>query len=85
MRTHGKGGARATTPFLSAPPPEKSAGGFQRGDKKEGGGGEGILARLPSREAGLGLERLCSLAPSKEAKQNIFQFLIRRKRVARQN
>jgi len=76
LRTHGKGGARATTLFLSAPPSEKSAGGFQQAGKKEGGWGEGIFARLPSREAGLGWERLRSLAPSREAKQNIFQFLL---------
>ena len=59
-----------------APPPEKIAGGFQQGGKKEGGLGEGIFARLPSREAGLGWERLRSLAPSREVKQNIFQFLL---------
>ena len=47
LRAHGKGGASATTlSFLSAPPPEKSAGGFQQAGKKEGGWGEGIFARL---------------------------------------
>src|SRR3989338_3482618 len=62
LRAHGKGGASATIlPFLSAPPPEKSAGGFQQAGKKEGGLGEGIFARLPSREAGLGWERLSSV------------------------
>jgi hypothetical protein len=76
LRAHGTGGASATILFLSAPPPEKSAGGFQQAGKKEGGLGEGIFARLPSREAGLGWERLRSLAPSREAKQNIFQFLL---------
>ena len=30
---------------LNAPPPEKSAGGFQQAGKKEGGWGEGIFAR----------------------------------------
>ena len=45
---HGKGGARATILFLSATPPEKSAGGFQQAGKKEGGLGEGIFARLLS-------------------------------------
>ena len=63
----------------TAPPPEKSAGGFQQAGKKEGGLGVGIFARLPSREAGLGWERLHSLAPSREAKQNIFQFLLEEK------
>ena len=77
LRAHGRVGASATTlSFLSAPPSEKSAGGFQQAGKKEGGWGEGIFARLPSREAGLGWERLRSLAPSREAKQNIFQFLL---------
>jgi len=33
---HGKSGVRATILFLSAPPPEKSAGGFQQAGKKEG-------------------------------------------------
>ena len=36
-RAHGKGGASATILFLSAPPPEKSVGGFQQAGKKEGG------------------------------------------------
>ena len=45
LRTHGKGGARATTLFLSAPPSEKSAGGFRQAGKKEGGWGEGIPCR----------------------------------------
>ena len=45
LRAHGKGGASATILFLSAPPSEKSAGGFQRAGKKEGGWGEGIFAR----------------------------------------
>src|SRR3989344_4643526 len=77
LRAHGRVGASETTlSFLSAPPSEKSAGGFQQAGKKEGGWGEGIFARLPSREAGLGWERLRSLAPSREAKQNIFQFLL---------
>ena len=35
--------------FLSVPPSEKSAGGFQQAGKKEGGWGEGIFARLPKR------------------------------------
>ena len=72
LRAHGRVGGSATILFLSVPPPEKSAGGFQQAGKKEGGWGEGIFARLPSREAGLGWERLPSLAPSREAKQNIF-------------
>ena len=47
LRAHGKGGASATIlSFLSAPPLEKSAGGFQQAGKKEGGLGEGIFARL---------------------------------------
>jgi len=79
LRAHGRVGGSATILFLSVPPPEKSAGGFQQAGKKEGGWGEGIFARLPSREAGLGWERLRSLAPSREAKQNIFQFLLEEK------
>jgi len=47
LRAHGRVGASATTlSFLSAPPSEKSAGGFQQAGKKEGGWGEGIFARL---------------------------------------
>src|SRR3989338_6029577 len=76
LRAHGRVGGSATILFLSVPPPEKSAGGFQQAGKKGGGWGEGIFARLPSREAGLGWERLRSLAPSREAKQSIFQFLL---------
>src|SRR3989344_5988955 len=78
---HGKGGASATIlSFLSAPPPEKSAGGFQQAGKKEGGWGEGIFARLlTAPKARLGWERLRSLAPSREAKQNIFQILLKEK------
>ena len=80
LRAHGKGGASATISFLSAPPPEKIAGGFQRAGKKEGGLGEGIFARLlTAPKARLGWERLRSLAPSREAKQNIFQFLLEEK------
>jgi len=52
---------------------------LKQAGKKEGGWGEGIFARLPSREAGLGWERLRSLAPSRETKQNIFQFLLEEK------
>ncbi|HBW73869.1 MAG TPA: hypothetical protein DEF59_01245 [Candidatus Magasanikbacteria bacterium] len=64
----------------TAPPPEKSAGGFQQAGKKEGGLGVGIFARLLSApKAWLGWERLRSLAPSREAKQNIFQFLLEEK------
>ncbi|MBI4812278.1 hypothetical protein HY798_02405 [Candidatus Falkowbacteria bacterium] len=49
--------------------------------KKEGGWGEGIFARLlTAPKARLGWERLRSLAPSREAKQNIFQFLLEEKR-----
>ncbi|MFA4872932.1 MAG: hypothetical protein WC659_03290 [Patescibacteria group bacterium] len=77
---HGKGGARATILFLLDPPPEKSAGGFQQVGKKEGGWGEGIFAHLLSApKARLRWERLRSLAPSREAKQNIFQFLLEEK------
>ena len=39
-----------------------------------------IFTRLPSRELGLGWEQLRSLAPSREARQNIFQFLLEEKR-----
>src|SRR3989344_3299841 len=47
LRAHGRVGASATTlSFLSAPPSEKSAGGFQQAGKKEGGWGKGIFARL---------------------------------------
>ncbi|MBI4812486.1 hypothetical protein HY798_03570 [Candidatus Falkowbacteria bacterium] len=80
LRAHGKGGASATILFLSVLSPEKSAGGFQQADKKEGGLGEGIFARLlTAPKARLGWERLRSLAPSREAKQNIFQFLLEEK------
>jgi len=42
--------------------------------------GEGIFARLlTASKARLGWERLRSLAPSREAKQNIFQFLLEEK------
>src|SRR3990167_7566905 len=64
LRAHGKGGASATILFLSAPPPEKSAGGFQQAGKKEGGWGEGIFARLlTAPKARLGGGRLRSLSP----------------------
>src|SRR3989344_1194966 len=79
LRAHGRVGGSATILFLSVPPPEKSAGGFQQAGKKGGGWGEVIYAVLPSREAGLGWERLRSLAPSREAKQNIFQSLLEEK------
>jgi len=50
---------------------------LQQAGKKEGGWGEGIFARLlTAPKARLGWERLRSLAPSREAKQNIFQFLL---------
>jgi len=76
LRAHGKGGASATISFLSAlPPSEKIAGGFQQAGKKEEGLGEGIFARLlTAPKARLGWERLRSLAPSREAKQNIFLY-----------
>jgi hypothetical protein len=65
-----------TTQF-EAPPSEKSAGGFQQAGKKEGGLGKGIFARLlTAPKARLRWKRLRSLAPSREAKQNIFQFLL---------
>ena len=65
---------------VEVPPSEKSAGGFQQAGKKEGGWGEGIFARLlTAPKARLGWERLRSLAPSREAKQNIFQFLLEEK------
>ncbi|MBU2544792.1 hypothetical protein KJ618_05015 [Patescibacteria group bacterium] len=77
---HGRVGARATILSISAlPPSEEIAGGFQQAGKKEGGWGEGIFARLLSAEGGMGWERLSSLAPSREAKQNIFQFLLEEK------
>ena len=80
LRAHGKGGASATILFLEAPPPEKSAGGFQQAGKKEGVLGEGIFARLlTAPKARLWCERLRSLAPSREAKQNIFQFPLEEK------
>jgi len=80
-----EGGASVFTSFVFfslsvPPPPEKSAGGFQQAGKKEGGLGEGIFARLlTAPKARLGWERLRSLAPSREAKQNIFQFLLEEK------
>ena len=78
LRAHGMGGASAT--IFSVLPPEKSAGGFQQAGKKEGGWGEGIFARLlTAPKARLGWERLRSLAPSREAKQNIFQFPLEEK------
>ena len=50
---------------------------LQQAGKKEGGCGEGIFAHLlTAPKARLGWERLRSLAPSREAKQNIFQFLL---------
>ena len=80
LPAHWEGGARAH--ILSVLPSVRQknfrAKPKQAG-KREGGWGEGIFARLPSREAGLGGERLRSLAPSREAKQNIFQFLLEEK------
>ena len=62
MPAHGKGGARATILFLSAPPSEKIAGGFQQAGKKERSWGEGIFARLlTAPKARLGWERLNSV------------------------
>src|SRR3989338_6845188 len=84
LRTHGKGGARATTLFLSAPPSEKSAGGFQQAGKKEGGWGESILAppAIPGSGTGVGAAPLsCSV---KRGKAKHFSIPFRR-RVARQN
>jgi len=53
---------------------------LKQAGKKEGGLGEGIFARLlTAPKARLGWERLRSLAPSREAKQNIFQFLLEEK------
>jgi len=53
---------------------------LQQASKKEGGLGEGIFVRLLSApKARLGRERLRSLVPSREAKQNIFQFLLEEK------
>ena len=52
----------------------------QQAGKKEGGLGEGIFARLlTAPKARLGWERLRSLAPSREAKRNGFQFLLEEK------
>jgi len=68
---HGKGGARATILFLSATPPEKSAGGFQQAGKKEGGLGEGIFARLlsaPKARQGWEAARSCVSRKTKPAK-----------------
>jgi len=69
----GRAGARATLLsfcLLVPPPSEKIAGGFQQAGKKEGSLGEGIFARLPSREAGLGWKetRPCSSKETKPAK-----------------
>ena len=53
---------------------------LQKAGKKEGGLGEGIFARLlTAPKARLGWERLRPIAPSREAKQNIFQFLLEEK------
>ena len=80
---HRRAGARATPLSFSVsvpPPSEKTFSGFQQAGKKEGGWGEGIFARLlTAPKARLGWERLRSLAPSREAKQNIFQFLLEEK------
>ncbi|MFH2136753.1 MAG: hypothetical protein ABII19_03970, partial [Patescibacteria group bacterium] len=56
---HGMVGVRATILSflpLSAPPPEKIAGGFQQAGKKEGGWGEGIFARLFRSAGAMGWE-----------------------------
>ena len=69
---HGWCGARVTilSFFLSAPPSEKIAGGFQQAGKKEGGLGEGIFDRLLSAEGGMGWEaaRPCVSKEAKPAK-----------------
>ena len=78
LRAHGKGGASATTlSFLSAPPSEKIAGGFQQAGKKEGDLGEGIFARLPARRRrnGGGKKRFRNSCVSRKAKQKNFRFL----------
>ena len=63
----------------TAPPPEFLVQP-KRAGKKEGGWGEGIFARLlTAPKARLRWERLRSLAPSREAKQDIFQFLLEEK------
>src|SRR3990167_9051666 len=70
LRAHGRVGGSATILFLSVPPPEKSAGGFQQAGKKEGGWGEGIFARLlTAPKARLGGGRLRSLSPSRGGKK----------------
>ncbi|MFH1029972.1 MAG: hypothetical protein V1770_01790, partial [bacterium] len=60
-----------------SPSTKKSGEVRNQAGKKEGGLGEGIFARLlTAPKARLGWERLRSLAPSREVKQNIFQFLL---------
>jgi hypothetical protein len=84
------GGASATIlSFLSAPPPEKSAGGFQQASKKEEGWGEGIFARLlpfPFRlskrkaEGGFGGNSAFLLPNQNEASPATLQFIARHHR-----
>src|SRR3990167_8467489 len=90
LRAHGKGGASATIlSFLSAPPSEKSAGGFQQAGKKEGGWGEGIFARLlpfPFRlskrkaEGGVGGNSAFLLPNQNEASPATLHFIARHHR-----
>src|SRR3989344_5876663 len=90
LRAHGRVGASETTlSFLSAPPSEKSAGGFQQAGKKEGGWGEGIFARLlpfPFRlskrkaEGGFGGNSAFLLPNQNEASPATLQFIARHHR-----
>src|SRR3989344_2841735 len=85
LRAHGRVGGSATILFLSVPPPEKSAGGFQQAGKKEGGWGEGIFCppAIPRSGTGVGAAPLsCSV---KRSKAKHFSIPFRGKRVARQN
>src|SRR3989344_2962550 len=90
LRAHGKGGASATIlSFLSVPPSEKIAGGFQQAGKKGGGWGEGIFARLlpfPFRlskrkaEGGFGGNSAFLLPNQNEASPATLQFIARHHR-----
>ena len=81
LHAHGKGGASATIlSFLSVPPSEKSAGGFQQAGKKEGGWGEFRHAGANTKR---GRTRRLLCQEQKPAKK--FSFPFRRKNPARAN